>query len=203
MPSSPVMKVVQCNEAFRIVKGKPEFHYTKSIIQWNNLFYIAKWNSRRKSVEFSQLYDATQLETVDKGPEMVSTWLINESDRCCYVKTPNLYAYCDPTILAKTIHRDVETCEILRNHPHPNIALYFGCQLTRGRVSGVCFKRYAATLAETVNPQHLNKTAFLSSERPFAEIKMRKTSGWHSKWHSTSSLAWHHPQRPHALQYYA
>ncbi len=59
-------------------------------------------------------------------------------------------------------------------HPHPNIASYRGCLEARGRVSGLCFKRYVSTLAEKVNPQHLNKSALLLSGRPLVDDTMRK-----------------------------
>ena len=33
-------------------------------------------------------------------------------------------------------------CEILRRHPHPNIASYLGCVRDEGLVTGLCFVRY-------------------------------------------------------------
>lgn len=59
------------------------------------------------------------------------------------------------------ILREVETCELLKQFPHPNVAQYYGYRETGGRVSGLCFKRYQASLLETVNPQCLNKSDFL------------------------------------------
>ncbi|ORY56654.1 kinase-like domain-containing protein [Pseudomassariella vexata] len=68
-------------------------------------------------------------------------------------------------MVASTTYNHCYTCEVIRNHPHPNVASYYGCRDTRGRVSGLCFKRYTSTLSEKVSPHHLNKTAFLSSNR--------------------------------------
>lgn len=63
------------------------------------------------------------------------------------------------------MQKEIEICEVLRKHPHPNIATYYGCHANNGRASGLYFKRYEATLLEIVNPQRLNKRGFLSSSR--------------------------------------
>ncbi|OJD21728.1 hypothetical protein ACJ73_06930 [Blastomyces percursus] len=67
------------------------------------------------------------------------------------------------------VETQIGSCEILRKHPHPNIAFYYGCQVIHGRDSGLWFKRYSSTLLEKVNPKNLNKFAFLSSGRPLVD----------------------------------
>lgn len=118
------------------------------------------------------LYDKQRLETEDRGPILDPTWTVVDSPHDYYVKTPNLSAHAQPDI-EKQIYREIEVCEILRKNPHPNIGLYFGCRVTRGRVSGICFKRYASTLLQKINPQHLNKSEFLTRGRPQVDDTMR------------------------------
>lgn len=73
----------------------------------------------------------------------------------------------------KQIDREVGIYEVLRKNPHPNITTYYGYRESRGRVSGLCFKRYISTLLETVNPQYLSKRAFLSSTRELVRESMK------------------------------
>ncbi|KAL4755337.1 hypothetical protein BDW72DRAFT_189101 [Aspergillus terricola var. indicus] len=122
-----------------------------------------------ESIRFTEdaggLQEVKQVPTEDRGPEVNTTW------SAVYVKTPSLLAYVNGN-LEKQIAREVETCEILRKNPHPNIATYYGYIEKHGRVSGLCFKRYTSTLLETVNPQHLGKVAFLSSTRELVRENM-------------------------------
>ena len=43
---------------------------------------------------------------------------------------------------------EAHMCEILRLHPHPNIASYLGCVRDEGLVTGLCFVRYKETLSD-------------------------------------------------------
>lgn len=167
------MEIIKSSEAFKLVDGKLQFHCIKGIIRQDNILYLAKWSNRwQKPLDFSQLDDVQRLEIEDRGPEVRPTWtvVVAPTGQSCllYVKKPSLFEYASGDgvdDLERRISREIETCELLRKHPHPNIASYFGCHDTRGRVSGLCFKRYTSTLLEKVNPRHLNKSAFLSSGR--------------------------------------
>lgn len=163
------MEIVQSNEAFKKIDGKFQFVYVQIIARQDNVLYSAKWMDRENDPQdLSQLLDIQRVETEDRGPEVRQTWTV-VSQLDCYVKTPSLFAYTGRSDLEKQMLREVEACEVLRKQPHPNIAFYYGCQVTRGRVSGLCFKRYTSTLLEKVNPQNLNKFAFLSSGRPLVD----------------------------------
>ncbi len=65
-----------------------------------------------------------------------------------YVKRPRLGLYTPTLCLATLVCREAETCELLKRHPHPNIAEYRGIVVHDGcgRIVGLCFKKYQATL---------------------------------------------------------
>ncbi|KAH8164427.1 hypothetical protein CIB48_g3816 [Xylaria polymorpha] len=67
----------------------------------------------------------------------------------CYYKRPNLLGYKgtdnDHHYFLKILN-EAEVCEILRNHPHPNIARYIGCIIKDGRIKGLAFDKYPVTL---------------------------------------------------------
>jgi serine/threonine protein kinase len=78
------------------------------------------------------------------------------------MKRPSLLAYANDN-LDTQIAREVDVCEILRQNPHPNIAIYYGYEESHGRVAGVCYRRYTSTLLEAVNLGRLDKRRFASS----------------------------------------
>ncbi|KAE8318275.1 kinase-like protein [Aspergillus transmontanensis] len=119
-----------------------KFAYVQIFVRQDGILYSGKWANRLDSPRtLNDLQEVKQIPTEDRCPEVNPTW------SAVYEKTPSLLAYIDGN-LEKQITREVETCEILRKNPHPNIATYHGYQETHGRVSGLCFKRYAATLLE-------------------------------------------------------
>jgi serine/threonine protein kinase len=143
-----------------------KFSYVQVFVSQDGILYSGKWMNRLdlpKTLE--DLQEVKQISTDDRGPEVNTAW------SAVYMKTPNLLAYIDGN-LEKQITREVETCEILRKNPHPNIATYYGYNKTRGRISGLCFKQYASTLLEAVNPQRLGKVAFLLSARELVREDM-------------------------------
>ncbi|KAK4237875.1 hypothetical protein C8A03DRAFT_44289 [Achaetomium macrosporum] len=126
------MDIIQSSEAFRIVGGKLEFNCVKGIVRYNGVLFFVKWRDRQQPPpDLSQLYDVKRLETDGRGPEVKPSWTV-ASGQTCY------------------------TCEILKKHPHPNVASYYGTQETRGRVSGLS----------------LNKSAFLLGGRPLVKNGM-------------------------------
>ena len=83
-----------------------------------------------------------------------------------YFKQPSLLYYGDtPASLepGRQVLAEVEVCEVLRRHPHPNIAQYLGCVTENGRAMGLCFKKYDLS-------QHL-------STKPFSSKGLRVVSG--------------------------
>ncbi|KAK3299634.1 kinase-like domain-containing protein [Chaetomium fimeti] len=167
------MEIIQSNETFRVVGNKLQFDSVIGIVRYNSSLYIGKWQDRRHPpLSLSDVYDVKRVETDGRGPQVQSSWTI-ASTQSGYIKTRSLFDYAGAPDLERRILLEVETCEVLRKYPHPNIASYHGCLETRGRVSGLCFKTYVSTLACKVNPQHLNKSAFLLSGRPLVEEAMK------------------------------
>ncbi|RJE22006.1 Phosphotransferase enzyme family [Aspergillus sclerotialis] len=163
------MEIMQTHEAFKKTDGRMKFTYTQIFAKQDGILYSGKWTDRfnlPKTLE--DLQEIKQIPTEDRGPKMKITWL------AVYVKTPSLLAYINGN-LENQIAREIDTCEILRKNPHPNIATYYGCKETHGRVSGLCFKRYTSTLLEAVNPQCLGKSAFVSSGRELVKENMKSS----------------------------
>lgn len=161
------MEVVQKNEAFKNINGKMQFAYVQVFVRQGGILYSGKWTNRLDSPKtLDDLQEVKRVPTEDRGPEVKTTW------SAVYVKAPSLLAYVDGN-LEEQISREVETCEILRKNPHPNIASYYGCIESHGRVSGLCFKQYASTLLEAVNPRRVGKVAFLSSARELVKENMK------------------------------
>ena len=75
--------------------------------------------------------------------------------------------------LAGLVLQELRTCEVIRKNPHPNLATFYGCQISDdGRVSGLCFERYIENLMQKVNPHHLNKSAFIQCKETAASRKI-------------------------------
>ncbi|KAK3307669.1 kinase-like domain-containing protein [Chaetomium strumarium] len=167
------MEIIKSSEAFKHVDGKLESTACKALSESTTscTSESGKFGSSHLLISLS-LTLSKMLETDDREPEMKPSWTV-ATGRSCYVKRPSLFDYAGTADLEKRIFREVETCEMLKQYRHPNLAFYYGVQETRGRVSGLCFKQYVSTLLDKVNPQHLNKSDFLLSERPLVNNKMK------------------------------
>lgn len=68
--------------------------------------------------------------------------------RNCYVKKPRLISYdrirLGPRLelIAELVLAEAKVCEQLMRYPYPNVATYLGCQVSDGRITGLCFARY-------------------------------------------------------------
>ncbi len=67
-----------------------------------------------------------------------------------FLKKPSLVGFSSESSfkLRDVLLHEAHMCEILRRHPHPNIASYLGCVRDEGLVKGLCFVRYKETLSE-------------------------------------------------------
>ncbi|WEW58645.1 hypothetical protein PRK78_004113 [Emydomyces testavorans] len=168
------MKIVKPVESFSNNGGRSQFKHLGAIARQDNAFYLVKCKDRKPQA-LTELYDIQRLDTEDRGPKAEPSWTVVPGlpSHDYFVKTPHLFAYGGSFDIELQIRLEVETCETLRKNPHPNIATYYGCRATSDRVSGIYFKGYMATLLEKVNPQSLNKSAFLSSRRSLVDDAMK------------------------------
>lgn len=70
-----------------------------------------------------------------------------------WVKRPSLIDCGDSEASSKpAVHllNEAIVYEILRKHPHKNIARYLGCVVEGGRIKGLCFVKYPMTLRQMV-----------------------------------------------------
>lgn len=68
-----------------------------------------------------------------------------------FIKRPCMTYYsqdADLGLLPKLILGEVETLELLKQHPHPNLVRYHGCTVNRGRITGIVLDKYPLTLQE-------------------------------------------------------
>eukprot|EP00168_Porphyra_purpurea_P012380 TRINITY_DN3259_c0_g1_i13.p1 TRINITY_DN3259_c0_g1~~TRINITY_DN3259_c0_g1_i13.p1 ORF type:complete len:218 (+),score=37.01 TRINITY_DN3259_c0_g1_i13:819-1472(+) len=68
-----------------------------------------------------------------------------------YLKRPSLLDYNEISSrsgIQELVGQEVAVCELLKLQPHVNIAEYKGVAVEGGRIIGLYFKKYAATLAE-------------------------------------------------------
>jgi len=79
-------------------------------------------------------------------------------------------------VAARTI-KDLKNCQMLMQHPHPNVLPYLGCLVEDGRVTGLCFKKASKTLMEMVNPEMVLKVKFDASCHPLPD-KEKLLQGW-------------------------
>lgn len=159
------METVQAHEAFKTIDGRFRFDCMEGILRDGDDMFFAQWKTRTRVYDPSSSLVFRQLETKDRGPIVKPDWTEAVPAIDHYVKKPRWFDYIEES-LEERISREVEVCEMISKSQHPNIATYYGCEITRGRVSGICFKRYQATIFEKFNPHYLNKRDFISSGRP-------------------------------------
>jgi serine/threonine protein kinase len=83
-----------------------------------------------------------------------------------YIKRPDLKSWDEfegTDFLLKLFLGEIETLELLRRHPHPNIVQYHGCTVNRGRITGIVLDQHPTTLEQRLraNPRAFNKDLVL------------------------------------------
>ncbi|KAI1171104.1 kinase-like protein [Nemania sp. FL0916] len=156
------MEVLTQSEAFEEKDGDWVFSHTKVILRKGSQHYYALTVERQAAN-----FDPAQLECVRIPDEHIypaaSPTFLRAPDPLppnVYIKTPDLVTYGSTpessNVAAQTL-QEIQICEILRQHPHPNIAQYLGCLVTDNKIHGICFAKYKITLAEYLrNGYNLN-----------------------------------------------
>ncbi|CAH0018681.1 unnamed protein product [Clonostachys rhizophaga] len=78
-----------------------------------------------------------------------------------FIKEPNLltYGHCSFATQQSFYEPQLQEARVyeqLRQAPHPNIGVYYGCVVIDGRIKGLCLRRYKQTLAMLLRDQSLN-----------------------------------------------
>ncbi|KAK5636109.1 hypothetical protein RRF57_011821 [Xylaria bambusicola] len=129
------------------------FHHTTAIFKKDSEFYYGIYNGRQ-----TDSVDPTQLELRRIPDEYIYPVAPPDFLRApdplpsnVYIKLPSLLDYEEdpsPSHLHSLILSEIRIGEILRHHPHPNIAQYLGCLEADNRIRGICYIKYKITLAD-------------------------------------------------------
>ncbi|KAI0399983.1 kinase-like domain-containing protein [Xylaria palmicola] len=149
------MEVCHVGSACRMEGDRPIFDHTKIILRGvADEFFYARSNEELCMGEV----DVDALDTVPIARDII--WPLAEPEltlapeplpATCYLKRPNLIFFepdAETYDFKETTLGEVKACELLRKHPHPNIAPYFGCVVKNGTIRGLVFKKYSVTLSE-------------------------------------------------------
>ncbi|KAK0120235.1 hypothetical protein ONS95_011641 [Cadophora gregata] len=158
------MEIIEAAPCFQMHGSTPQFLYTRIIYRFEGELYSSRTSQRipsgSKDID-PRLLTNTTLIPIDAYSQRFTTGMTrapNPPPPNTYIKRPNLLAY--DAKLSPDLHTldEIQACEILKMHPHENLAIYFGCVVSSDdRVLGLCFEAYCQTLMERVNPCHLNK----------------------------------------------
>lgn len=152
------MEMYEHSEAFVEEEGDLVFDHTKIILKkTEDDFYYARVPYRLQrlpDIDFGTLH-LTQIPVDNIWPKFDKklTQAPEPVPENSYVKQQSLLSYGDTDAslrLDEQIRSEAEICEILKKHPHPNIAEYRGCIVRGGRIRGLCFAKYPLSLSQQV-----------------------------------------------------
>lgn len=168
-----MVQVLNAVQRFTRVDGGIKFICSQVLFRQDGITYCARSPSRHvgQEVDVGKLDSIMPIPPEAYCPLLPPGCVIAPDPSHCHIKTPNLTSFGGVADLAGLVLQELATCEILRKHPHPNIATYYGCLASGGRVIALCFKGYPESLMDKINPGHLNKSAFILSEDRGAERK--------------------------------
>lgn len=163
--------ILESSEIFEEVDGKYQFAKVLVVYQAKNQLYLGSINGRQSllsHISIKDLQDVILIPKMAYQPRFES--FITKAPMPlpdeCYVKRPSLICYdrvrsCgNPHRIAQHVLQEVKIYEILKQHPHPNIVTYLGCEVQEGYITGICLTRYRETLMKRVNTQGHMKRAF-------------------------------------------
>ncbi|KJZ72053.1 hypothetical protein HIM_08508 [Hirsutella minnesotensis 3608] len=162
-PPSGHFDVIETNEAFEEVDGRFQFTGTLVVYRAGNDVYHAISNARYSApseIRSEHLSCNVLIPVAAYSPLCPQGLTLAPDPVPCntHIKTPQLTSYDRlhrgprPNDIADSILAEVQVCEVFKQNPHPNIARYLGCQVSDGRITGICFVEYSSTLMQTVNP---------------------------------------------------
>lgn len=149
------MEIHQQSEVFIERDGDLVFDFTKLILRGqNDDYYYAIVKDRIGGA--SSTFDVETLQKIPIPTNDIWPYFSAQMSQApnhpsseCYIKEPNLLDYGDTLAslqLSKLTLHEIEVCELLKKHPHRNVAQYLGCVVSGGRIRGLCFVKYKLTL---------------------------------------------------------
>lgn len=160
------MYILNTAQRFILRDGKLQFSHTHVLFRLNGTIYCGQSPIRSPTQDIA-LNDIQHIQAIPIESYMPllppGCTTITDTTRT-YIKKPNLMAFGNGLDLNRGILAEVQVGEALREKPHPNLAEYYGCTASEGRVSGLCFKKYPQKLMAKVNPGHLGKAPLLASK---------------------------------------
>lgn len=168
--------VLEMNEVFEESDGCFNFAGTIIVYQTNNEVHHAVLKTRYAALSdvlTGHLMNDIRIPVSAYNPPFPSklTRAPEPLSSDSYVKKPQLICYdricvgARPNLIAESVLMEAEVCELLIQHPHPNIATYLGCQVSDDRIIGLCFVKYQHTLMQEVNPGSLTKRKLRNSRQ--------------------------------------
>ncbi|KAG6151352.1 hypothetical protein E4U23_002438 [Claviceps purpurea] len=150
------MEIYKSARTFKEKDGEIEFSHTQLIIRGPNQdFYYAITEDRfitPPTIDLDNL-EKTSIDIDNVWPPYSARLLRASSPvpQDSYIKEANLFhAGHYPELIPPggLVLHEIEAYELLRQHPHPNIAQYRGCIVSDGRITGLCFANYSMTLQQ-------------------------------------------------------
>lgn len=156
-------QILSCNEVWNDNNDDPAFDHRMVVLRRGEQYFFARDPHRKGDIEPAQL----RLERIPiphiRAPFSADLTIapeLNLNREDIYIKMPNLVSYGHyspaqrPTFFKPQL-QEARVYEQLRQHPHPNIGIYYGCIVKDGRIEALCLQRYDQTLAELLRENTL------------------------------------------------
>jgi hypothetical protein len=131
--------------------GELVFDHIRVILRQGSRYLFARQQDRYAPIDATKL-DLEEIPDTFLYAQIPAGWTRapDPLPADSYIKQPNLLEYGETSNCCTVLLQEAEIYEVLRQHPHPNIARYYGCVVENGRFRGICLRRYSTTLKQRV-----------------------------------------------------
>ncbi|GAP87559.1 putative serine threonine kinase [Rosellinia necatrix] len=160
-PAPVAMDICEISETWHEKDGDLVFKHSKVVLQSaeDDFFYatVSQRLPKPDEIDINAL-SPVRIPTEDIWPlaDSAFTRAPDPLPSTCYLKRVNLLGYevgrKNPD-LKQLILSEIQACEILREHPHPNIVRYLGCVVKDGRVTRLVFDKHPTTLRQLLEDE--------------------------------------------------
>ncbi|KAH8169261.1 protein kinase domain-containing protein [Sarocladium implicatum] len=168
------MRIIDSYEVLKVSPNGEREIFAKFVFVEKDVLYIGRSADRHlQPTRSDQLDSYEKLETEGRGPPLEPRWTVAEPGQHRFEKKPDLGDF-EYSGLEENMAHEIDMCEVVRKHPHENLATYYGCVVTgEKKVSGLLFEKYDRSLRDMVNSEGLNNTHFIASGRTQVRPEMR------------------------------